>query len=286
MNEFKHAKELYDNTAIPPQLSGRVLTGIRDGKAHYQSRRNRRIRRWTAIAACFCVMLAGLNLSPVLAKAAANVPVLGGLFRVLTFANYDKTEDSIDYSISVPEVEAESMLAEKVNTAIQEKVDRHLAKAQRDWDEYREAFFATGGTEDEWGSREMDVIIHYEIMSQTEERVSFIMYFAEGWVTSQEERYYYNLDFARNRELVLGDFLGEDWVSVCNASIQRQIDESKSTDGSTLFFAPDEGGFTTVDESTDFYVREDGKVVVCFHKYSIAAGAAGNVEFVIETLED
>ena len=132
----------------------------------------------------------------------------------------------------------------------------------------------------------MDVIIHYEIMSQTEERVSFIMYFAEGWVTSQEERYYYNLDFARNRELVLGDFLGEDWVSVCNASIQRQIDESKSADGSTLFFAPDEGGFTTVDESTDFYVREDGKVVVCFPKYSIAAGAAGNVEFVIETLED
>ncbi len=286
MNEFKHAKELYDNTTIPPQLSDRVLTGIRNGKAQYQSRRNRRIRRWTAIAACFCVMLAGLNLSPVLAKAAANVPVLGGLFRVLTFANYDKTEDSIDYSISVPEVEAESMLAEKVNTAIQEKVDRHLAKAQRDWDEYREAFFATGGTEDEWGSREMDVIIHYEIMSQTEERVSFIMYFAEGWVTSQEERYYYNLDFARNRELVLGDFLGEDWVSVCNASIQRQIDESKSTDGSTLFFAPDEGGFTTVDESTDFYVREDGKVVVCFPKYSIAAGAAGNVEFVIETLED
>lgn len=286
MNEFKHAKELYDNTTIPPQLSDRVLTGIRNGKAQYQSRRNRRIRRWTAIAACFCVMLAGLNLSPVLAKAAANVPVLGGLFRVLTFANYDKTEDSIDYSISVPEVEAESMLAEIVNTAIQEKVDRHLAKAQRDWDEYREAFFATGGTEDEWGSREMDVIIHYEIMSQTEERVSFIMYFAEGWVTSQEERYYYNLDFARNRELVLGDFLGEDWVSVCNASIQRQIDESKSADGSTLFFAPDEGGFTTVDESTDFYVREDGKVVVCFPKYSIAAGAAGNVEFVIETLED
>lgn len=286
MNEFKHAKELYDNTTIPPQLSGRVLTGIRNGKAHYQSRRNRRIRRWAAIAACFCVMLAGLNLSPVLAKAAANVPVLGGLFRVLTFANYDKTEDSIDYSISVPEVEAESMLAEKVNNAIQEKVDQHLAKAQQDWDEYRKAFFATGGTEAEWSGRKMDVIIDYEIMSQTEEQVSFIVYFAEGWVTSQEERYYYNLDFARNCELVLGDFLGEDWVSICNASIQRQIDESKSADGSTLFFAPDEGGFTTVDESTDFYVREDGRVVVCFPKYSIAAGAAGNVEFVIETLED
>ncbi len=286
MNELKQAKEIYDGTAIPPELSGRVLAGIRDGKVHYRNRRGRMIHRWTAIAAGFCVMLAGLNLSPALAKAAANVPVLGGLFRILTFADSNKSENGIDYSISVPEVDAESMLAEKVNTAVQERVDRHLAKARQDWEEYREAFLATGGTEDEWNNRKMDVIIDYEIMSQAEDRVSFIVYFAEGWVSSREERYYYNLDFTEERELALRDYLGEDWVSVCNASIQRQIDESAYVDGSTLFFAPDEGGFTTVDESTDFYVRDDGRVVVCFPKYSIAAGAAGNVEFVIQPSEN
>lgn len=286
MNELKQAKEIYDGTAIPPELSGRVLAGIRDGKVHYRNRRSRMIHRWTAIAAGFCVMLAGLNLSPALAKAAANVPVLGGLFRILTFADSNKSENGIDYSISVPEVDAESMLAEKVNTAVQERVDRHLAKARQDWEEYREAFLATGGTEDEWNNRKMDVIIDYEIMSQAEDRVSFIVYFAEGWVSSREERYYYNLDFTEERELALRDYLGEDWVSVCNASIQRQIDESAYADGSTLFFAPDEGGFTTVDESTDFYVRDDGRVVVCFPKYSIAAGAAGNVEFVIQPSEN
>lgn len=286
MNELKQAKEIYDGTAIPPELSGRILAGIRDGKVHYRNRRSRMIHRWTAIAAGFCVMLAGLNLSPALAKAAANVPVLGGLFRILTFADSNKSENGIDYSISVPEVDAESMLAEKVNTAVQERVDRHLAKARQDWEEYREAFLATGGTEDEWNNRKMDVIIDYEIMSQAEDRVSFIVYFAEGWVSSREERYYYNLDFTEERELALRDYLGEDWVSVCNASIQRQIDESAYADGSTLFFAPDEGGFTTVDESTDFYVRDDGRVVVCFPKYSIAAGAAGNVEFVIQPSEN
>lgn len=286
MNELKHAKEIYDDISIPSELSDRVQAGIRKGRAYYQRRRSRAVRRWIGIAACFCLMLAGLNLSPALAKAAANVPVLGGLFQVLTFADYDKTEGGIDYSITVPEVEAESMLAEKVNAAIQEKVDQHLAKAQQDWADYREAFLATGGTEEEWAGRKMDVIIDYEIKSRTEDRVSFIVSFAEGWVSSQEERYYYNLDFAEGRDLRLRDFLGEDWISVCNASIQRQIDESVNADGSTLFFAPGEGGFTTVDENTDFYVREDGKVVVCFPKYSIAAGAAGNLEFVIQISED
>lgn len=286
MNEFKRAKEAYDNTPIPSELPERVQAGIRKGKALYQNRRNRVFRRWMITAACFALVLVGLNLSPALASAAANVPVLGGLFQVLTFVDYNKSEDGINYNVSAPEVDAESNLAEKVNAAIQEKIDQHLAKAQQDWDDYREAYFATGGTEETWGGRNMDVVIDYEIKSQTEARLSFVISFAESWVSSYEERSYYNLDFIENRDLTLRDFLGEDWVAVCNSAIQKQIDESTDADGTTYFFAPDEGGFTTVDESTSFYVREDGIIVVCFPKYSIAAGAAGNLEFVIQPQEN
>ena len=281
MNEFKNAKEAYDNTPIPAELSERVQVGIREGKSRYRARRGRTIRRWGATAACFAVLLAGLNLSPTIAKAAAEVPILGGLFQVLTFVDYDKTEDGIHYDVTVPQLEAEGALAERVNAVVQEKVDAHLAKAQQDWDDYREAFFATGGTEEEWADREMDVLVDYEIKSQTDTRVSFVVTLAEGWVASMQERYYYNLDLSENRDLTLRDYLGEDWVNVCNASIQEQIDASVDEEGFTLFFTPEMGGFTTVDETTGFYVREDGTVVVCFPEYSIAAGAAGMPEFPI-----
>lgn len=281
MNEFERAKEAYDNTPIPPELNDRVRAGIQEGRARYKARRSRSIRRWASAAACFALVLAALNLSPTIARAAADVPVLGGLFQVLTFVDYNKTEDGIHYDVSVPKVEAEGGLAQAVNDAIQEKVDQHLAKAQKDWDEYREAFFVTGGTEEEWAGREMDVIVDYEIKSQSDSRVSFVVTFAEGWVASMEERYYYNLDLAENRDLTLRDYLGEDWVETCNASIQRQIDASVDEEGFTFFFTPEDGGFTTVDETTGFYVREDGTVVVCFPKYGIAAGAAGIPEFPI-----
>lgn len=131
MNEFKSAKESYENTPIPQELDARVQAGIREGKARYQARRGRTFRRWASAAACFCAVLAGLNLSPTVAKAAAGVPVLGGLFQILTFVDYDKTEDGIHYDVSVPRVEADSGLAEKVNAAVQERVDAHLAKAGR-----------------------------------------------------------------------------------------------------------------------------------------------------------
>ena len=281
MNEFKNAKEAYENTPIPAELSERVRMGIQEGRSRYRARRSRTFRRWASAAACFCVVLAGLNLSPTVAKAAASVPVLGGLFQVLTFVDYDKTEDGIHYDVSVPQVEAESGLAQRVNAIVQEKVDQHLAKAQKDWKDYQEAFFATGGTEEDWAGREMDVIVDYEVKSQTDSRVSFVVTLAEGWVSAMEERYYYNLDLAEDRDLTLRDCLGEDWVEVCNASIERQIADSVDEEGFTFFFNPEDGGFTTVDETTGFYVREDGTVVVCFPEYSIAAGAAGIPEFPI-----
>lgn len=282
MNEFKNAKEEYDNTPIPAGLSERVQAGIQEGKARYRARRGRTVRRWGATAACFAILLAGLNLSPTLAKAAAGVPVLGGLFRVLTVISYDASDGGINYAVSVPGLEADSTLAERVNAAIQEKMDAHLAKARQDWDDYREAFFATGGTEEEWAGREMDVIVSYEIKSQSETRVSFVVTLGEGWVSSMDERYYYNLDFSEDRDLTLRDYLGENWVETCNAAIERQIADSVDEEGFTFFFAPEEGGFTTVDETTGFYVREDGTVVVCFPEYSIAAGAAGIPEFPID----
>ena len=281
MNEFKRAKEEYDNVPIPEELSERVRAGIREGEERYRARRRRSVRRWVATAACFSLLLAGLNLSPTLAKAAAEVPVLGGLFRVLTFVNYDKTEDGIHYDVSVPKVEAESSLAERVNAAIQEKVDAHLARAQQDWDDYREAFFATGGTEEEWAGREMDVIIDYEVTYQSGTRVSFVVTFAEGWVASMEERYCYNLDLAEDREITLAEILGENWVERCNTAIREQIEASKDEDGFSFFFEPEMGGFTTVDEDTAFYLNEDGTPVVVFPEYSIAAGAAGSPEFPI-----
>ena len=95
-HEFKNAKEAYDATPIPPELEARVQQGIRQGKALYKSRKNRAFRRLAATAACFILVLAGLNLSPALAHAASNVPVLGGLFRMLTVTNYNTSEDGIN----------------------------------------------------------------------------------------------------------------------------------------------------------------------------------------------
>ena len=280
MNEFKNAREDYESTPIPQELEDRVRAGIRQGKANYRRRHWRQAA--TGAAACLVVLVGALNLSPTVAAAAAEVPVLGGLFRVLTVRDFHTSENGINYDISVPGVEAEGEAAQAANEAIENKVLRLEEKARQDWEDYKDAFFATGGTEEEWGGRTMDVIVDYEIKSQTEDRVSFVVTFAEGWVASMEEKYCYNLDLAEDRDITLVDLLGENWVERCNEAVNDGIAASVDEEGFTYFFAPEEGGFTTVDENTAFYIREDGVPVLVFPEYSIAAGAAGSPEFPVE----
>ena len=277
MNEFKQARDEYESTPIPEELEQRVQAGIRQGRSAGRAKRHG--FRWgIGVAAACVVMIGGLNVSPTFAAAAADVPVLGGLFQVLTVRNYETVKDGIDYDVSVPEVEAGGALTEAVNAQIQERVDAHLAQAQADWDAYKEAFLATGGTEEELGDREMDVIIDYEIKAQTDTTVSFVVDFAEGWVASMQQRYCYNLDIANDKDITLADVLGEDWVNICNTAVQAYIDQ----DTSGLFFTPEQGGFTTVDDTTAFYMNQDGSVTLVFPEYAIAAGAAGIVEIPVE----
>ena len=283
MNEFNQAKKEYEQTPIPQELGDRVEAGIQQGKFNYRrAKRKPFVRSFGAFAACFGLLVGALNVSPTFASAASQVPVLGGLFQVLTVREYNKVEDGIDYQVSVPGVDAQQDIAQQVNAQIQERVDAHLAKAQQDWEDYKEAFFATGGTQEQWGDRQMDVIVDYEIKSQSDTTVSFVVTLAEGWITATQEQYCYNLNLEDGRDITLADVLGEDWVNICNQSIEAYIDASVDENGFSYFFPAEEGGFTTVDENTSFYLDQDGTPVVVFPEYSIAAGAAGIVEIPIE----
>ena len=244
MNEFNQAKKEYEQTPIPQELGDRVEAGIQQGKFNYRrAKRKPFVRSFGAFAACFGLLVGALNVSPTFASAASQVPVLGGLFQVLTVREYNKVEDGIDYQVSVPGVDAQQDIAQQVNAQIQERVDAHLAKAQQDWEDYKEAFFATGGT---------------------------------------QEQYCYNLNLEDGRDITLADVLGEDWVNICTQSIEAYIDAGVDENGFSYFFPAEEGGFTTVDENTSFYLDQDGTPVVVFPEYSIAAGAAGIVEIPIE----
>ena len=95
---------------------------------------------------------------------------------------------------------------------------------------------------------------------------------AVSFANAYQEETYYNLDLANDRELTLQDVLGEDWVEKCNESIREQMDAAEDP---SVYFTPDAGGFTTVDEDTQFYLNEAGNPVVVFPPYTVPLGPWG-----------
>ena len=256
------------------ELESRIRKGISEGKTSY--RRNR-FKKWSGMtAACFAMLVATLNLSAPVAAAAAEIPVLGSFFEVLTIRSFSEENDDRIVEVNQPAIVGNDF-AEKINQEIQLRVDAKVKEGEDVVARTKEMFLATGGTEEQWAERDTTVHVDYEIKSQTDTTVSFVVDSYVSVASAYHEQCYYNLDLAAEKELTLADVLGEQWVTICNESIREQM--AAAADPS-VYFDEAMGGFTTVDENTDFYINADGDAVVVFPRATVAIGAMGVVEFV------
>ncbi len=288
MKELEKSKETYESIVIPKELEGKVQETIeasrRKREKRFAKNRRRKLYRWAVgIAAVFTVATTiGLNTSEAFAMEVQKIPVIGELARILTIRSYEKTEGDTQIAAEIPGVdlgEDGQKLSEEVNAQIEKMTAQYESEAVERAEEYKKAFLETGGTEEEWAEHDIRIRVWYEIKNQTEDVLSFVVKGTESWTSAYAETRYYNLDLESNEFLTLESFLGKDYVEKANESIRGQIEERMKK--GEAFFAPEEGGFETIEAEPDFYVNEKGNPVIVFEKYAIAPGAMGEVEFEI-----
>ncbi len=275
--------------------------------------------RYTAAAAAVVLIsfTTVLNSSEVFAMSAAKIPVVGALAKVLTVRSYQSSEDNKNVTVKVPEVVVDGAQNEAVesstsgainstgendtqagvtgtpsivtvvNARIDKIVEDYLADAKARMQADKEAFLATGGTEEEWNKRDLEINVDYEVKYQQGNLLSLMLSADESWYGAYDVTYFFNLDLNENKELTLKDVLGEDYVRIANDSIIRQMKERADANPDYVYWGvTDSGspmeGFVTVDENTKFYLNSEGKPVVYFDKYEVAPGFMGAQEFVIE----
>ena len=322
------AVEYYRNSPIPEGLSGMVAETIEQhAKKEKEKNRKMRqkrglmitLRTACALAAAVVLFMIPLNMSEAFSKQMQDVPVLGAFAKVLTLRSYSYTENDVNVNIQVPEItvlDAEegagvsegsgvaagevendggmdaaqggAELIADVNAEILQIVEAYEADAKQRFEEYKEVFFATGGTEEEWGGRTCDVDVEYTVTYQEGTRLSLVLTTTESWAAVYAQRYYYNLDVQTGKTLTLEDLLGSDWKQICNERIVAEIERRIAEEEDMLYWGygadddfVDVEGFESVSGQTNFYINERGNVVVCFDKYEIAPGYMGMQEFEI-----
>lgn len=281
---MKHPDELrrLQEIRAPEELKLRTLEAIDeigerkeviDMKQLRRKTRRRIAAAVTGVAACFIV---GVNVSPALALGLADIPALGALARIVCVRSdfYQNSDSTV--TIEQPEVQG----ANKVNALIDEQVKAYEAKAQADIADYKEAFLATGGTEEEFAAKDIQVKVDYAVKHQSDTALSFVLTGSEDWNAGTVERYYYNLRMEDGSVITLKDLLGDGWVDAANEQIRAQM-AAQEKDSDIKYFTG-ESGFQTVDENTNFYLNEQGQPVVVFDKFEVGPGTLGEPEFTLE----
>ena len=290
MNTIKDAKTQYDNIQIPPELSERVTSAIAMSDFHKnQPNRSPLFKRYFLTAgACLAgitlLFTLALNTSTSFAKEMQELPVIGIIARVLTFRFYVSEEDGIKTSVEIPSLEIDSAdtdnLADTINNEIEKFCQQYEEEAKQGLAEYKKAFLETGGTEEEWVAHQFEINISYEIKSQSDEYLSFTVEGGQNWSSAYTQKKYYNINLKTGQLVTLSELLGEDFISVADKSIQQQIEE-RTQKQNAFFFPPEQGGFTGITETPNFYISEAGYPVIVFAKYEIAPGSEGEIEFEI-----
>lgn len=294
MKDLKDAKEIYDHIVVPAELDERLRNTLESAPVSKQKGNVVKFTRWvtTAAAALFLCFTVGLNTSESFAMEMSELPVIGAVAKVLTIRSYEVQNDNVTTTVEVPEIQLETAAEETtlaitdVNAKIQELVDDFTAEKYAQIEEGKTTFLESGGTEEEWQARNIEVTVNYEVKHQSETTLSLLIDGWISWFNFEEFRKFYNIDLVTGKELSLIDLLGEDSYEYAEAEVVKQIQKMIEEDPNLCFWGINDSEymgdeFMGVTESTPFYINADGNIVISYNKYDIAPGSMGIIEFEI-----
>lgn len=278
--EWKEARRQYYAASPPEELDFVVQAAIRQG-------RKKKTHRWIrpvlgAAAALFFVFITGLNSSSAFAQAAASLPLVGNVAKVLTFRAFHEEDASKQIDVRIPYIQdtGNTELEQRINKELRTKIDATVEAARKRAEEQQTAFLETGGTKEELIP--VMITVDYQMKCSTPEVLSFAVLCTEVRANAYTEQTFYNIDLKTGAAITLRDLLGEDYVTIVNASIRQQMEErQQASPDARLWFEPDKGGFQGISENQRFYINQNGNPVISFEKYEIAPGYMGIQEFEI-----
>ena len=294
MKNLNNAKHIYDYIVVPEELDERLRNTLETASSSKQTDNVVKFTRWaaTAAAALFLCFTVGLNTSESFAMEMSELPVIGAVAKVLTIRSYEIQNDNVTTTVEVPEIQLETAVEETThaitdaNKKIQELVDVFTAEKYTQIEEGKATFLESGGTEEEWLARDIEVNVNYDIKLQSETTLSLLVDGWISWFNFEEFRKFYNINLVTGKEMTLTDLLGEDAYVYAEAEVLKQINQMIEEDPNLCFWGINDSNnteeeFIGVTENTPFYINADGNIVISYNKYDIAPGAMGIIEFEI-----
>ena len=259
-NRLKELEKQYKDVPIPKELDAIVEASLNKKP----QKRKKHSPKWVlSSVAAAALFTAGLNVSPTLARNLADIPVLGSVVEVLTFVNYELEEESYSANIEVPKINGESNDIATLN-------EKYAAEGKALY----EQFSAEIKEMEQAGGGNLSVDSGYIIQTDTEKLLSVGRYVVKAIGSAYEVIHYDTID--KQKEIVItlpSLFKDERYISLISEYIIGQMRQDMDSYWISDAGIQDERSFKTIKADQNFYITEEGKLVIVFDEYEVAPGS-------------
>lgn len=264
---LENMKKEYDKIIVPDEALNRIMSGIERANEEKKIVSFTPLKRaGLGIAAAVAICIISVNSSAQVARAMGDIPVVGGLFKVITFREYGFDDGKNSGQAQVPEIESEgSVAAGEVNAEVKEYIDEIMTVFEEDC------------KVEDLGYESLDV--NYAVLTNNDKYFSLDIVGANTAASGYEFHKFYTIDKKADKVLRLRDLYadGYDYVSEISSEIIRQMEKS----GEAYYIGEENEGFTEIIPEQSFYINEKGNIVICFNEYEVGPGSLGAPQFEI-----
>ena len=129
LDKLESLKQEYNEIPVPDAAKARILAGIKEGKRKHSP--FLRILRTTGTTAAAAVVALAIitNVSPTIANAMTNLPVIGAITKVVTLRTYEDKTNHFEAKVDIPEIDS---APEAVNRSIGDYANELIAQYEKE----------------------------------------------------------------------------------------------------------------------------------------------------------
>lgn len=233
----------------------------------------------TALA---CLLL--LNLSPTFATATAKLTGMAGIISMITWHEYDVSNDALKMHVEVPKfIDEANPIKQKLNAEIEARITALATDMEKEAVDFKEGAISMGGyTTNSFPPIKASFSYDVKLLTDT---------FASFAITKREKTfdmitptyYFYNVDLTTGKELNITDVLGANFSEIVDTEVAKQIEKKAQQDQNFASFYKKyiTDKYLTTLPDQHFYINEAGHPVIFYYEGEIAPAYAGEQHFVM-----
>ncbi|MGN0248546.1 MAG: RsiV family protein, partial [Lachnospiraceae bacterium] len=227
------------------------------------------------------------NVSANAAYAMSQIPILGNVIKMITVREYNYDSERFEAKIKEAQLVQEEVVENDMDSAVKEQTKESLQTINEDIEEMTDRLIAQFEADVELGESYGGVYMEPQVVTDTDTWFTIRIVVTQVAGSGSEYEYFYHIDKTTGKIASLKDLFidGADYMTPISEDIKKQMREQMAEDENLYYWVDDEiteWNFQSIKEDQNFYLNEDGQIVICFDEYEVAPGYMGLVQFTID----